>query len=157
MAQLSPSHPEFSPAPIPRPKFLLDKFMAQAERAREESDGSSSDDTPSPVMGGFMSLTPDGHVARGMSSTTKRDTQSILGKRSRSDQEIEERQGEGSQADRPRSVSEQVSSSPNPRTPPRKRVRSSMHPIGNVALHGEGRGSSTTPRSTIRKTGLHRL
>ena len=156
MAQLSPSHPEFSPAPIPRPKFLLDKFMAQAEsKTRESSAGSSSDETPSPHLGS-MSITADGHVVRDSSATSKRNSQSILGKRSRSDQEQDDHeQGEAGRHQRPRSVSEQVAGSSNPETPARKRVRSSMHPVGN--LGGEQRGSSSTPRSTVRKTGLHRL
>jgi hypothetical protein len=153
MARLPPSHPEFSPAPIPRPKFLLDELMEQAKNARQTPSCSSSDDE-----GVQASTSSVGRAEQAMrtdtaSSLSKRQSQSILGKRSRSD---DEDQSNSMRADvrSMRSVSEQALGSPNPETPARKRVRSSMHPISRA---GEARSLSGTPRSTVRKTGLHRL
>ena len=153
MARLPPSHPEFSPAPIPRPKFLLDELMEQAKKARQTPSCSSSDDE-----GVQASTSSVGRAERAMrtetaSSLSKRQSQSILGKRSRSD---DEDQSNSTRADvrSMRSVSEQALGSPIPETPARKRVRSSMHPMSRA---GEERSLSGTPRSTVRKTGLHRL
>jgi hypothetical protein len=154
MARLPPSHPEFSPAPIPRPKFLLDELMEQAKKARQSPSCSSSDED-----GGTAALASVGRVEQlarldmARSSNSKRASQSILGKRSRSDDE-DQSNSTRAESRSIRSVSEQALGSPNPETPARKRVRSSMHPMGRA---GEDRDLNGTPRSTVRKTGLHRL
>lgn len=153
MARLPPSHPEFSPAPIPRPKFLLDELMEQAKKARQTPSCSSSDDEGVPASATSVARAEQTMRTDTASSLSKRQSQSILGKRSRSDDE------DSSNATRAdvrsiRSVSEQALGSPTPETPARKRVRSSMHPMSQA---GAPRSLSGTPRSTVRKTGLHRL
>lgn len=163
VSQLDPAHPEFSPAPVPKPKFLLDDFMRQAQDSQTlkgkgrmtESDSASDDGDEASAPSGSGSI------------ATKRDSQSVLGKRRRETTEPDSPPQSVHQsrprvfAARPRrSVSEQ-SSAPSPppfafggttattltddNVPLRKRVRST----GSHEL-------APTPR-TNRKVGLHRL